>query len=112
MKIPRRHFSVENDLPGIAARRGGALLFGMCHAMGTSGVVSLTLDLFGKERYDSVYPKLFFVGNATNALASSLVGVLYDAFGNYGSSLLLCATMTAMMLFLLPLAYRARKTAP
>ena len=95
-------------LPGKVAVCAGALLFGMCYAMGTAGMVSLALDLFGTDRYESVSPKLFLVGNTTNALASSLYGLLYDTSGNYGSSLLLCGTMTVMILFMIPFAYRLR----
>ena len=42
------------------------------------------------------------------AVAAILTGII----GGYRATTRVLATMTAMMLFLLPLAYRARKTAP
>ena len=93
-------------IPRPAVLLAASLLAGFTYAVSTVGIVVLTKDLFGLERYDAIYPGLSFAGSVSYAVFSSLIGFMYDGSNSYASSLILLAAVNALMLAAILYAYR------
>lgn len=93
-------------MPRPAILTAASLLTGFTYAIATVGIVVLTKDLFGLERYDAIYPGLSFAGSISYAVFSSLIGFMYDGSSSYASSLTLLAAVNALMLAAVLYAYR------
>lgn len=85
-----------------------AALFGLSYSLPTVGAVLVTKELFGMERYSQVYPKVNLSTTITNAVATSLIGFLYDAHGAYTLALLLVFGMMLLQIAVVLTAYRRK----
>lgn len=74
----------------------GGLLFGSIYAETAVGIVLITRYVFGKERFDSVFPLFLLIGNGSFAIATTLVGYLYDFTSTYNYAL--CIGLVLMSL--------------
>ena len=87
---------------------GAAALYGLCYAMGTVSTAMLTREMFGSAKYSRVYPKLAMTTTISNAIFTTVVGMLYDMTGTYTTIILFLACLVMVAFGMLQLAY-ARK---
>lgn len=87
---------------------GAAALYGLCYAMGTVSTAMLTREMFGSAKYSRVYPKLAMTTTISNAIFTTVVGMLYDMTGTYTTIILFLACLVMIAFGMLQLAY-ARK---
>lgn len=93
---------------GTVMMYGGALLFGCGFGIAAVGVTMMCRALFGNEGFAKSYPIVSFIGTVTNALASTLVGSMYDATGSYTSVMIMCLILTAVLAVSDVLAFRRK----
>ena len=86
----------------------GSLLFGTVFAATTTGNVLMTKELF-KEGYDKAYPLINFLGAVFGAVATVLLGILYDVTGSYRMMFVLTVIFEVVSILTVNLAYIARK---
>ena len=86
----------------------GAALIGLSYSLGSVGTALVVKDVFGEEKYSSVYPKVALFTTLSNSLATSLIGVLYDSSGTYNSGLLSVSVFAAVSIGLLIICYRKK----
>ena len=86
----------------------GSFLFGTVFAATTTGNVLMTKELF-KEGYDKAYPLINFLGAVFGAVATVLLGVLYDVTGSYRMMFVLTVIFEVVSILTVNLAYIARK---
>ncbi|MBR3343576.1 MAG: MFS transporter [Solobacterium sp.] len=82
-----------------------AALYGLCYAMGTVSTAMLTREMFGPAKYSRVYPKLAMTTTISNAIFTTVVGMLYDMTGTYTTIILFFAALIALAFCMLQLAY-------
>ena len=83
-------------------------LYGLCYAMGTVSTAMLTREMFGPAKYSRVYPKLAMTTTVSNAIFTTVVGMMYDMSGSYTMIILFLAGLVAVAFGMLQAAY-ARK---
>ncbi len=81
----------------------GALLIGLSYSLATVGVVTMSKDLFGVDNFSNTYPKISFAGTMANAIFITVIGYLYDYFGNYTITLYI---LLGMILVVLAVVFR------
>ena len=86
-----------------------AALFGLTYSIGNIGCLMVTREISGTQRYNQVYPKVAMCATISNALATSLMGFMYDASGAYISALSLALGLLAVLVITLLSAYRYAK---
>ncbi|MCR5795015.1 MAG: MFS transporter [Solobacterium sp.] len=69
----------------------GAAMFGLCYALGTVGIASLTREMFDTGLYSRVYPKLTLRTTLSSAVFTTLIGMTYDISGTYIPAILFLA---------------------
>ncbi len=85
-----------------------AAMYGLCYSMGTVSTAMLTREMFGAAKYSRVYPKLAMTTTISNAIFTTVVGMLYDMTGTYTPVILFLAGLIVIAFFMVQLAY-ARK---
>ena len=80
------------------AMAAGAFLFGFSFANSSVALSVMTRELFGIEKYTRVYPTVSFAGAMANAVGVTLLGMIYDLFGNYYVVFILCLIMQAAII--------------
>lgn len=78
----------------------GAFLFGFTFANSSTALSIMTRELFGIDKYTRVYPTISFAGAMANAFGVTLLGMIYDLFGNYYIVFILCLIMQGAVLFI------------
>jgi hypothetical protein len=73
--------------------------------MGTVSTAMLTREMFGPAKYSRVYPKLAMTTTISNAIFTTVVGMLYDMTGTYTTIILFFAALIALAFCMLQLAY-------
>ena len=73
-----------------------ASFIGFDYALSTVSVVMLVREVFGMAEYSRIYPKVALFCTASNALATTVVGLLYDAFKSYIPVLIVMLTAQAI----------------
>lgn len=90
-----------------AALAGGAIM-GLAFSLTTVVPALVTKDVFGQERYRSVFPAVMLTGTLSNAASASLIGFMYDAAGSYRPAILLLVGLLCGILLLLRALYGAK----
>ena len=85
----------------------GALM-GLAFSLTTVVPALVTKDIFGPEKYRTIFPFSTLVGTIANASAASLIGFLYDATGSYRSAILILIGLLCGIVVLLLLLYGSR----
>jgi len=67
----------------------GGFLYGFVYALTAVGLALITREVYGNEGYDQVYPIFALIGNGSFAIASTLVGYLYDFTMTYNYALII-----------------------
>lgn len=89
-----------------------AAMYGLCYSMGTVSTAMLTREMFGPAKYSRVYPKLAMTTTISNAVFTTVVGMLYDMSGTYSTVILFLAALVILAFCMLQLAYAQKaKTA-
>ncbi len=84
-------------------------LVGMIFGVSNIACVMVTREIAGSARYDRVYPKVAMGATVSNALATSLIGFMYDASGAYILPLSLALAVLGLLVAALLGAYRYAK---
>ncbi len=87
----------------------GAGMFASAFAVGAVGIAMLSGYLFGVENYATAYPVLSLLGGVSNALASTLVGSLYDVTGSYTVNFWLSLSLQVILILSLLAATAIRR---
>ena len=90
-----------------AAVVSGALM-GLAFSLTTVVPALVTKDIFGPEKYRTIFPFSTLIGTIANASAASLIGFLYDATGSYRSAILILIGLLCGIVVLLLLLYGSR----
>ena len=101
-------------IPVVVTLYVGALLIGLSYSLATVGIVTMSKDLFGVDNFSKTYPKISFAGTMANAIFTTIIGYLYDFFGNYTVTLYILLGMILVILAIILYVYRIvdrRKTA-
>jgi len=61
--------------------------------------------MFGPAKYSRVYPKLAMTTTISNAVFTTVVGMLYDMSGTYSTVILFLAALVILAFCMLQLAY-------
>ncbi len=85
-----------------------AAMYGLCYSMGTVSTAMLTREMFGPAKYSRVYPKLAMATTISNAVFTTVVGMLYDMSGTYSTVILFLGCLVVLAFCMVQLAY-ARK---
>ncbi|MBR3311157.1 MAG: MFS transporter [Solobacterium sp.] len=85
-----------------------ATMYGLCYSMGTVSTAMLTREMFGPAKYSRVYPKLAMATTISNAVFTTVVGMLYDMSGTYSTVILFLGCLIVLAFCMVQLAY-ARK---
>jgi MFS family permease len=85
---------------------GASALYGLTYSIETVGPASITREVFGSENYEKVYPKCALASTTANAAGTTLIGVMYDAGGNYESTMILILAALVLSLVSLHFIYR------
>ena len=89
-----------------------AAMYGLCYSMGTVSTAMLTREMFGSAKYSRVYPKLAMTTTISNAIFTTVVGMLYDMSGTYSAVILFLGGLIVIAFCMVQLAYaRKAKTA-
>ncbi|MBR4163514.1 MAG: MFS transporter [Solobacterium sp.] len=89
-----------------------AAMYGLCYSMGTVSTAMLTREMFGPAKYSRVYPKLAMTTTISNAIFTTVVGMLYDMSGTYSTVILFLCGLIVLAFCMLQLAYAKKaKTA-
>ena len=89
-----------------------AAMYGLCYSMGTVSTAMLTREMFGPAKYSRVYPKLAMTTTISNAVFTTVVGMLYDLSGTYSTVILFIAALVILAFCMLQLAFAQKaKTA-
>ena len=88
----------------------GAYFLGYCYSIGGVGMSQLTRDYFSADDSPKYYAWATMSGNIGAALASAVIGYIYDFTGGYSVSLTLCAVM-AVCAFIIVLGIGRMKKA-
>lgn len=91
---------------GQASMYAGSLLFGCGYGIGAVGVTMMCRALFGSSGFNRAYPVVSFIGTVTNAAASTVIGLMYDAAGNYTAVLVLDLVLVIVICAVDILAFR------
>ena len=83
-----------------------AFLVGMCYSLSSVGTALLSRDIFGIEAHAKAYPSINMLNTVANAALTSVVGFMYDAYGNYDGALLLFLGGEIVLMTCAMLAYR------
>lgn len=86
----------------------GGCLFGASYALATVAVVMITKDMFGIENYAKTYPTITLTGTLANAFLTTGIGFLYDASGNYNSTLYIMFGALIISIVLSLYCYRSK----
>jgi MFS family permease len=89
-----------------AALYAAAFLIGMCYSLSSVGVALLSRDLFGTAVHAKAYPSINMLNTFANAGLTSVIGFMYDAFGNYNGALLLFLGGEIVLMVTTLLAYK------
>ena len=92
-------------VPVSFAMYAAAAFYGLCFAMSTVGVVSMTRDRFGMENYADTYPKISLCGSASNAIFTAVIGFLYDASGSYRLTMFMMLSMEIIAFLIIIYVY-------
>ena len=84
-------------------------LVGMIFGVSNIACVMVTREIVGSARYGRVYPKVAMGATVSNALATSLIGFMYDASGAYILPLSLALAVLGLLVAALLGAYRYAK---
>lgn len=87
----------------------GAGMYAFTYSISAVGIAIVAGYLFGMDHYSTVYPILSFVGGVSNAVASAMVGSLYDVTGTYTINFWLFLGMQMLLLVALTAACSIRK---
>ncbi|MBQ1468602.1 MAG: MFS transporter [Solobacterium sp.] len=87
-------------IPMVMTLYVGALLIGLSYSLATVGIVTMSKDLFGVDNFGKTYPKISFAGTMANALFITVIGYLYDYFGNYTITLYILLGMIIVVLLI------------
>jgi MFS family permease len=98
-------FSIHNSAIYLLA----AGLYGLCYSIATVGPSTITREMFGSDNYAKVYPKCALSTTISNALGTTLIGVLYDASGSYTGTMILMMGLCIAAIVLLQSAYASRQ---
>ena len=82
-----------------------AVMYGMCYSMGTVSTSMLAREMFGSAKYSRVYPRLSMTTTVSNAIFTTVVGLLYDLTGTYTSIILFLACLIMIAFSMIQLAY-------
>lgn len=82
-----------------------AAMYGLCYSLGTVSTAMLTREMFGADKYSRVYPKLAMTTTLSNAIFTTVVGMLYDMSGTYTTVILFLAVLVAVAFAMVQLAY-------
>lgn len=91
-----------------AAVAGGAAM-GLAFSLTTVMPALVTKDIFGPERYRTVFPASTLIGTIANASAASLIGFIYDGTGSYRPAILILIVLLCGIVLLLLLLYESRR---
>ncbi|MBQ6295243.1 MAG: hypothetical protein IJK80_05225, partial [Firmicutes bacterium] len=89
-----------------AALYAAAFLIGMCYSLSSVGTALISRDIFGIVNHAKVYPSINMLNTIANAALTSVIGFMYDAFGNYNGALLLFLGGEIVLMACTVLAYR------
>lgn len=87
----------------------GAGMYATTYAVSAVGIAIVAGYLFGMDHYSTVYPVLSLIGGISNAVASAMVGSLYDVTGTYTVNLWLFLGLQMILLVALTAACSIRK---
>ncbi len=82
-----------------------AAMYGMCYSMGTVSTSMLAREMFGPAKYSRVYPRLSMTTTVSNAIFTTVVGLLYDMTGTYTTIILFLACLIMVAFSMIQLAY-------
>ena len=82
-----------------------AAMYGLCYSMGTVSTAMLTREMFGPDKYSRVYPKLAMTTTVSNAIFTTVVGMLYDMSGTYSTVILFLTVLVIISFCMVQLAY-------
>lgn len=88
-----------------------AAMYGLCYSMGTVSTAMLTREMFGSAKYSRVYPKLAMTTTISNAIFTTVVGMLYDMSGTYSSVILFLGGLIVIAFCMVQLAYARKASA-
>lgn len=83
----------------------GSFLFGLCYSLSTVAVVMITKDMFGIENYAKTYPTITLTATISNAVLTTAIGFMYDAFKNYNLTLYMMLGALVIAFFLVYICY-------
>ncbi len=89
-----------------SALYAAAFLIGMCYSLSSVGTALLSREIFGIANHAKVYPSINMLNTIANAALTSVIGFMYDAFGNYNGALLLFLGGEIVLMTCTMLAYR------
>jgi hypothetical protein len=92
-------------LSAAAVLIAAAAMYGLCYSLGTVSTAMLTREMFGADKYSRVYPKLAMTTTLSNAIFTTVVGMLYDMSGTYTTVILFLAVLVAVAFAMVQLAY-------
>jgi hypothetical protein len=77
--------------------------------MGTVGSAMLTREMFGSALYSKVYPKVALATTVSNAIFTTIVGMIYDISGTYTAIIIFMILMITTSFCMMHLAYRKKE---
>lgn len=83
--------------------------YGLCYSMGTVGSAMLTREMFGSALYSKVYPKVALATTVSNAIFTTIVGMIYDISGTYTAIIIFMILMITTSFCMMHLAYRKKE---
>lgn len=89
----------------LAAVVSGAAI-GLAFSLTTVIAALVTKDVFGQEKYRTVFPAVTLAGTIANASAASLIGFIYDGAGSYRPAILMLIGLLCGIVLLLLYLYR------
>lgn len=87
----------------------GALLIGCGYGIGAVGITLMTKSLFGVEGFLHIYPIVSFLGAISYAVATTIIGYLFDLTGSYQPALEICIILSVIVILCIIFAHPKKK---
>ncbi len=94
---------------GAWAMYGGSFLFGAGYGIAAVGIAMMAKYLFPATAFGSNYSLISFLGTLANALAPTIIGLLYDATGGYHLIMMIDIVLIVIVMICVTLSFQKKK---